>query len=181
MTKHFDSHSSLREKILDGVNILADNVGSTLGPKGWNVILADKSGNAPIVTKDGVTVAKFVDFEDPVKNAAAQIIKQAASQTNDNAGDGTTTSTVLARAILDGAQKYLVAGVSPTELKRGMDAAVKEINLKLKDMSDEVTSLEQVEYIATISANGDKSVGKLISMAVDNAGDDGAITIEDGN
>ena len=180
MTKHFDSHSSLHEKILDGVNILADNVGSTLGPRGRNVILADKSGASPIVTKDGVTVAKFIEFEDPIKNAAAQILKQAASQTNAYAGDGTTTSTVLARAILDEAQKYLVAGVSPTELKRGMDSAVKEINLKLKDMSDEVTSLEQVEYIATISANGDKSVGKLISMAVDNAGDDGAITIEDG-
>lgn len=112
MTKQFQHGNQLHEKILNGVNKLADNVASTLGPKGRNVILHKKGGN-PVVTKDGVTVAKFVEFEDPFENVGAQIIKQAADQTNTNAGDGTTTSTVLARDILNKAQKYLAAGTSP--------------------------------------------------------------------
>ena len=123
MTKKFCSDSPLHDGILRGVNTLADNVASTLGPRGRNVILHKKDCN-PIITKDGVTIASFVELEDPFENAAAQIIKQAASQTNDDAGDGTTTATVLARAILNRSQKYLNAGVSPVELKRGMDKAV---------------------------------------------------------
>ena len=112
MTKHYDSGSSMNQKILSGVNILADNVASTLGPRGRNVILQEK-GKRPIITKDGVTVAEFVDLEDPFENAGVQIIKQAAAQTNLDAGDGTTTSTVLSRAILNEAQKYISSGIPP--------------------------------------------------------------------
>ena len=179
MTKQFQHGNQLHEKILKGVNTLADNVASTLGPKGRNVILHKKGGN-PIVTKDGVTVAKFVDFEDPFENVGAQIIKQAADQTNNNAGDGTTTSTVLARDILNRAQKYLAAGTSPVELKRGMDKAVKGIVHNLQELSTPVRSREDIEHIATISANGDKTIGKLIGMAIDSAGNDGSVTVEEG-
>ncbi len=179
MTKQFQHGNQLHEKILNGVNKLADNVASTLGPKGRNVILHKKGGN-PVVTKDGVTVAKFVEFEDPFENVGAQIIKQAADQTNTNAGDGTTTSTVLARDILNKAQKYLAAGTSPVELKRGMDKAVKQIVENLGELSTPVRSREDIEHIATISANGDKTIGKLIGMAVDSAGSDGSVTVEEG-
>lgn len=178
MTKQFENGSALQKKILKGVNTLADNVASTLGPKGRNVIL-HKPGKNPIVTKDGVTVAQFVEFDDPFENAGAQIIKQAAAQTNLIAGDGTTTSTVLAREILNKAQKYLAAGTSPVELKRGMDKAVKEIVAELSKMSKPITSQEDIEHIATISANGDTTIGKLIGMAVDSAGNDGSVTVEE--
>jgi len=134
----------------------------------------------PIITKDGVTVANFVDFENPFENAAAQIVKQAASQTNSMAGDGTTTSIVLARSILNNSQKYLAAGASPVDLKRGMDKAVMGIIGNLKEMSHPISSSEDIEHIATISANGDESIGRMIAMAVDQAGKDGAITIEEG-
>ena len=177
MVKHYEKGKALHEKILEGVNTLADNVASTLGPKGRNVILYRKDGS-PIVTKDGVTVAQFVELTDPIKNVGAQIIKQASSQTNQNAGDGTTTSTVLAREILSKAQKYLAAGSSPIELKRGLDKAVDLIVGNLKGMSTLVSSVEDIEHIATVSANGDEQIGKLISMAVDQAGKDGAITVE---
>ena len=177
MTKHYEKGKALHEKIIQGVNILADNVASTLGPRGRNVILYKKDG-IPIVTKDGVTVAEFVELKDPIQNVGAQIIKQASSQTNQNAGDGTTTSTVLAREILSKAQKYLAAGSSPIELKRGLDKAVELIVGNLKSMSTLVTSAEDIRHIATVSANGDEGIGKLISMAVDQAGKDGAITVE---
>ena len=134
MTKHYSSNTTLSEQLLEGVNKLADNVASTLGPRGRNVIL-QKKDRAPIVTKDGVTIARFVDFEDPVQNAAAQIIKQASSQTNNDAGDGTTTATVLARAILNQSQKYLAAGASPVELKRGMDKTVAAVVENLKGLA----------------------------------------------
>ena len=124
--KKYNNGNELGEKILSGVNKLANNVASTMGPGGRNVILHQKGSN-PIITKDGVTVAKFVEFEDPFENAAAQIIKQASEQTNSLAGDGTTTATVLARAILTNAQKYLKAGSNPVELKRGIDAAVEVV------------------------------------------------------
>ena len=132
IVKHYQNGGALQASILDGVNELADNVASTLGPKGRNVIL-HKKGTNPIITKDGVTVAKFVSFDEPFKNVGAQIIKQAASQTNTKAGDGTTTSTVLARTILNTAQKYLVAGASPIELKRGMDKSVESILEKIDE------------------------------------------------
>mgnify|MGYP000321242920 FL=1 len=179
MTKHYSSGRALHEKLLEGINELADNVASTLGPRGRNVIL-HKEGHSPIVTKDGVTVANFINFEDPIKNVGAEILKQAASNTNVSAGDGTTTSTVLARAILQQAQKYLVAGSSPVELKRGMDKTVEAIVGNIKGLSRPVETQEDIRHVATISANNDKSIGDLITMAVDQAGKDGAISVEDG-
>ena len=173
----YDSHESLQKKILEGANTLADNVAATLGPRGRNVILQEK-GKDPFITKDGVTVARFVYFEDEVKNSGAQIIKQAAIKTNADAGDGTTTSTVLARAILNHAQKYITAGVSPIELKRGMDRAVEAISNKLTELSSPVKSVDDISHIATISANNDTSIGNLIALAVDRVGKDGSVTIE---
>jgi chaperonin GroEL len=178
MSRHYESGTGLNQKILSGVNKLADNVASTLGPKGRNVILYQKGGT-PIVTKDGVTVARFVEFDDPFENVGAQIIKQAAQNTNTNAGDGTTTSTVLAREILVQAQKYLATGVSPIELKRGMDKAVTEIVKNLDELSIPVSSLQDIKHIATISANGDEAIGELVATAIDLVGKDGSITIEE--
>ena len=179
MARQYCSHSELQQKVLNGVNTLADNVASTLGPRGRNVIL-HQNGYSPVITKDGVTVAKFVKLEDPVEDAAVQIIKQAASQTNDEAGDGTTTATVLAREIVVQAQRYLTAGASPGELKRGMDKAMSEISRYIKEeLAQPITSEEDIEHVASISANGDRSIGKLIAMAVDRAGKDGTITVEE--
>mgnify|MGYP003130088387 CR=1 FL=1 len=121
MSKKYNNGSSLNEKILKGMNVLADNVGTTLGPKGRNVILYDKKQNIPVITKDGVTIAKFVELEDPFENVGVQILKQAAEQSANKAGDGTTTATVLARAILNKAQRYITAGASPVELKLEME------------------------------------------------------------
>ena len=178
MTKHYNSGASLSNKILNGVNILTDNVASTLGPKGRNVILQEPGTN-PVITKDGVTVAQFVTLDDPFENAAAEVIKQAAAQTNSMAGDGTTTATVLAREVLRESQRYITSGVSPVELKRGMDSAVKSIVNTLKEMAQEISSVEEVANIATISANNDEVIGELVATAVDKAGKNGAITIEE--
>ena len=178
MRKKYDSGNSLNQKILDGVNILADNVAATYGPRGRNVILQEV-GKRPIVTKDGVTVAGFVDLDDPMENVGVQIIKQAAAATNNDAGDGTTTATILARAILNKAQRYLSAGSSPIELKRGMDAATKAITDRLTELSRPIMSQDDIEHIATISANGDHGIGQLIATAVDQVGKDGAITVEE--
>ncbi len=174
----FESRNELNAKVLKGVNTLADNVAATLGPKGRNVILHQK-GKDPIITKDGVTVSDFVYLDDEFENAAAQILKQATSQTNTMAGDGTTTATVLAREILVGAQRYITAGASPTELKRGVDVAVEAVVNDLKDRASHVESLADVENIATISANNDRAIGALVATAVDKAGKDGALTIEE--
>ena len=176
--KKYNNGNELGEKILSGVNKLANNVASTMGPGGRNVILHQKGSN-PIITKDGVTVAKFVEFEDPFENAAAQIIKQASEQTNSLAGDGTTTATVLARAILTNAQKYLKAGSNPVELKRGIDAAVEVVVDSVSEQSKPISSEEDIANIATISANGDTSIGTLVAKAVDLVGKDGAITIQE--
>tara|TARA_R110000824_G_scaffold555_4_gene3588 strand:- start:5117 stop:6697 length:1581 start_codon:yes stop_codon:yes gene_type:complete len=177
--KQYNNGQELNAKILKGVDILADNVGSTLGPRGRNVILFHKTQGTPVITKDGATVADFVELEDPFENVGAQIIKQAASQTNNTAGDGTTTSTVLARAILKRAQKYLMAGASPIELKRGIDKAVTAIIVRLKDDATPIRSEEDIRHIATISANNDKAIGTLIANAVDSAGKDGSIIVEE--
>jgi chaperonin GroEL len=163
---------------MKGVNVLADNVASTLGPKGRNVLLQEK-GKTPFITKDGVTVAHFVALEDPFENAGVQIIKQAAVETNNTAGDGTTTSTVLARAILREAQKYVASGVSPYDLQRGIELATKEITQRLKELAEPVRSTDEITHVATISANNDESIGKLIALAVDRVGQDGSITIEE--
>ena len=178
MSKVYSSDLDLQQKILNGVNKLADNVAVTLGPKGRNVILSRKEGN-PVITKDGVTVANFVDLEDPIENAGSRILKQAASETNSIAGDGTTTSTVLARDIIRNSQKYLIAGASPIELKRGMDRALEQVVKKINDISRPVESVEDVESIASISANNDKKIGKLIASAVDKVGHEGSILIEE--
>ena len=174
----YDFDESLQKKILEGANILADNVATTLGPRGRNVILQEKN-KTPFITKDGVTVAKFVFFEDPVMNSSAQIIKQAAIKTNSDAGDGTTTSTVLARSILNHAQKYIISGVSPIELKRGMDLAGQAICDKLVESAQPIKSIDDISHIATISANNDKSIGQLVAMAVDRVGKDGSVTIQE--
>lgn len=172
------ARATLSAKVLRGTNILADSVAATLGPKGRNVILQEKGKN-PFITKDGVTVAAFVHLDDEFENAAVQILKQAASATNAAAGDGTTTATVLARAILEGAQRYIIAGASPVEIRRGIDVAVEQIVNNLKDMATHIETLADVENIASISANNDRVVGKLIATAIDKAGKDGTVTIEE--
>jgi len=178
LTKHYDSGSEMSQRILEGVNTLADNVASTLGPRGRNVILQENK-KRPIITKDGVTVADFVDLEDPVSNAGAQIIKQAAAQTNIDAGDGTTTATVLARAILVESQRFISSGVPPIELQRGIEKATSAIVDRLRDLSRPIMSEEDIAHVASISANNDKLIGSLISKAVNAAGKDGAITVEE--
>lgn len=180
MSKVYDSNLSLIKKIASGVNLLADNVGATLGPKGRNVIL-QKTGERPVITKDGVTVASFVSVEDPFENLGIQVVKQASQVTAEEAGDGTTTSTMIARGIVDKSTKHLIAGVSPTEIKRGMDAATEEILNNLTETATPLNSFEQVHNIAVISANGDERLGGLIAQAIDQVGKHGAITIEPAN
>lgn len=176
--KQYCNGRDLNEAILKGVDTLADNVVSTLGPRGRNVILQEK-GKTPIITKDGATISNFIDLSDPFQNLGAQIIKQASQQTATQAGDGTTTSIVLARAILREAQKYITSGVSPVELKRGIDKAAEYIVKRIQEISTPISSEEDIEHIATISANNDKVIGKLIATAVDKVGKDGSITIEE--
>jgi chaperonin GroEL len=176
--KHYAKGQELQQKLSKGVDILADNVCSTLGPKGRNVILKGREGN-PIITKDGVTIANFIDLEDPVENLAAQIVKQAASKTNQVAGDGTTTSTVLTRAIYKKALKYVNSGAAPVDLKRGMDKARGDIVDIIKQNATKVSSMENLKHVATISANGDKVIGDLLATAIEQAGVDGGIKIED--
>ena len=149
-----------------------------MGPRGRNVILHQEGSN-PIITKDGVTVAKFVDLEDPFENVGVQILKQVADQTNTDAGDGTTTSTVLARAIYNNAQKYIASGICPVEIKRGMDKAVAQVLNILKEDPSLSSPRKIIKHVATISANGDKVIGDLIATAIDQAGKDGAITVEE--
>ncbi len=178
MSRAYDDNQTLQQKIIKGANVLADNVASTLGPKGRNVLLKEKD-KQPFITKDGVTVAAFVALEDPFENAGAQILRQAAIETNNEAGDGTTTSTVLARAILRESQRFIASGVSPIELQRGIDLAVREVVSNLNEMAQPVKSVAEIEHVATISANNDASIGKLIATAVDKVGQDGSITIEE--
>jgi len=178
MTKQYLSKQSLQEKLTSGVNKLTDNVAATYGPRGRNVIL-HKAGKNPIITKDGVTVAEFVDLEDPFENTAAQIIKQASAKTAQDAGDGTTTSTILARSIFENAQKYIASGVPPTEIKRGVDKAVEVVVKNLAEIATKIKSKDDIQNIATISANGDLVIGELIAKAVDLVGKDGAITIQE--
>ena len=178
MSRAYDNEQTLQQKIMTGANVLADNVASTLGPRGRNVLLKEKGGT-PFVTKDGVTVAAFVELEDPFENAAAQIIKQAAVETNNNAVDGTTTATVLARAIIREAQKYRASGMCPVELQRGIHLATKEVVTSLENMATPIKDIDDIRHIATISANNDRTIGELIALAIDRIGQDGAITIEE--
>lgn len=178
MSRAYSDNQTLQQKIIKGVNTLADNVASTLGPRGRNVLLQEQ-GQTPFITKDGVTVAQFVALEDPFENAGAQIIRQAAIETNNEAGDGTTTSIVLARAILRESQRFITSGISPTELQRGIDIATKEVVSNLEKLAIPVTSINDIEQIGTISANNDPTIGKLIATALDKVGQDGSITIEE--
>jgi len=180
VSKLYDDNTSLIKKIGKGVDTLADNVGATLGPKGRNVIL-QKKGERPIITKDGVTVASFIEVEDPFENLGVMVIKQAAQATAEEAGDGTTTSTILARSIVRQATKHLLADAAPVELKRGMDKAVKAVVERLDEASVSVSSIEDIKHVATISANGDTVLGNLIAEAIDKVGKDGAISIEPAN
>jgi chaperonin GroEL len=168
-----------RNKIVQGVNILADAVEVTLGPKGRNVVI-ERSFGAPLITKDGVTVAKEIELSDKVQNIGAQLVKDVASKTNDSAGDGTTTATVLARAIVHEGMKFVVAGMNPADIKRGIDKAVIAIVEQLKLLSKPCTTSKEIAQVATISANSDASVGEIIATAMEKVGKEGVITIEDG-
>jgi chaperonin GroEL len=167
-----------RQRLLRGVDILADAVKVTLGPKGRNVVL-DKSFGAPRITKDGVTVAKEIELADKFENLGAQLLREVASKTNDNAGDGTTTATVLAQAIVREGAKAVAAGLNPLDLKRGIDKAVAAILDELKKRSKKITTPEETAQVATISANGEADIGKIISEAVQRVGGDGVITVEE--
>jgi len=171
---------SARSQMLDGVNILADAVRVTLGPKGRNVVL-DKSFGAPTVTKDGVSVAKEIELENKFENMGAQMIKQVASQTNDEAGDGTTTATVLAQSIVNEGNKAVAAGMNPMDLKRGIDKAVAAAVDHVRDLSVPCTDNKAIAQVGTISANGDLAVGEIIAEAMEKVGKEGVITVEEGS
>ena len=169
---------SARSKMLDGVNTLADAVKVTLGPKGRNVVL-DKAFGAPRVTKDGVSVAKEIELEDKFENMGAQMLREVASKTNDVAGDGTTTATVLAQAIVNEGAKSVAAGMNPMDLKRGIDSAVSKVVDKLHAMSKDISTNEEVAQVGTISANGEVEIGSMIAEAMQRVGNNGVITVEE--
>lgn len=162
-----------------GVNTLADTVKVTLGPRGRNVLI-DKTYGSPLITKDGVSVAREIDLEDNMENMGAQVIKQASIRTAEEAGDGTTSATVMAQALFNGAYKMVQTGFSPIPMKRGMDRAVKEAVLYLNHLSREVDSTELVKWVATISSNGDEALGELIAEAMEKVGKGGVISVEEG-
>src|SRR6266567_2120840 len=167
-----------REKLLRGVDILADAVKVTLGPKGRNVVI-EKSYGAPRTTKDGVTVAKEIELADKFENMGAQMVREVASKTNDTAGDGTTTATVLAQAIVREGSKSVAAGKNPMDMKRGIEKAVEAVVADLKRRSKKVKSNEEIGQVGTISANGDKTIGKMIAEAMAKVGNEGVITVEE--
>src|SRR3970040_2744180 len=169
-----------RNRMLRGVNILADAVKITLGPKGRNVVL-DKSFGAPTVTKDGVSVAKEIELKDKYENMGAQMVKEVASKTSDVAGDGTTTATVLAQAMLREGLKSVAAGMNPMDLKRGIDKAVIAAVEALKKISRPCSDNKEIAQVGTISANSDESIGQIIAEAMDKVGKEGVITVEEGS
>src|SRR5215213_2578228 len=168
-----------RARMVEGVNILANAVKVTLGPKGRNVVL-ERSFGAPTVTKDGVSVAKEIELKDKLQNMGAQMVKEVASKTSDIAGDGTTTATVLAQAIVREGMKYVAAGMNPMDLKRGIDKAVTALVEQLKQQSKPTTTSKEIAQVGTISANSDDDVGQIIANAMDKVGKEGVITVEDG-
>ncbi len=178
MAKELKYSEDARGSILHGVNSLANAVKVTLGPKGRNVVI-QKSFGAPSVTKDGVTVAKEIELENNFENMGAQMVKEVAQKTNDDAGDGTTTATVLAQAVYREGVKFVTAGHNPMELKKGIDAAVATVVAELKKSSKKVESKEEISQVGTISANNDKEVGSLLAEAMEKVGNDGVITIEE--
>ena len=172
-------HEDARHKLLEGVNILANAVKATLGPKGRNVVL-ERSFGAPTITKDGVSVAKEIELKDKFHNMGAQMVKEVASKTSDVAGDGTTTATVLAQAIVREGMKYVAAGMNAMDLKRGVDKAVEAVVEELKKISKPTTTSKEIAQVGAISANLDEGIGKIISDAMDKVGKEGVITVEDG-
>jgi chaperonin GroEL len=180
MAKDIKFGDSARQKLLAGVNVLADAVRVTLGPKGRNVIL-DKSFGAPTVTKDGVSVAKEIELEDKFENMGAQMVKEVASQTSDIAGDGTTTATVLAQSILNEGLKSVAAGMNPMDLKRGVDKAIVAMVKEVEALAAPCTDAKAIAQVGTISANSDEAVGAIIAEAMDKVGKEGVITVEDGS
>jgi len=178
-TKEIRHGAAARAAMLNGANRLADAVGVTLGPKGRNVVI-EQSFGPPKVTKDGVTVAKAIEFKDKNVNVGAALMKQVASKTNDLAGDGTTTSTVLARAIFREGTKAVVAGMNPMDLKRGIDAAVKVVLEDLQNRAKPISSPEEIKQVATIASNGDIAIGQMIAEAFEKVGKDGTITVSEG-
>ena len=171
---------SARKKMLVGVNVLADAVKATLGPKGRNVVL-DRSFGAPLITKDGVSVAKEIELKDKFENMGAQLVKDVASKANDAAGDGTTTATVLAQAIVNEGLKSVAAGMNPMDLKRGIDKATAAIVAQLKDLAKPCTDTKAIAQVGTISANSDNSIGDIIAEAMEKVGKEGVITVEEGS
>ena len=178
MAKDVKFSDSARQLMLDGVNVLADAVKVTLGPKGRNVVL-DKSFGAPTVTKDGVSVAKEVELQDKFENMGAQMVKEVASKTNDEAGDGTTTATILAQAIVKEGVKYVTAGMNPMDLKRGIDKAVTKAVESIQSMSEPCADSTAIAQVGTISANSDGEVGDIIAEAMEKVGKEGVITVEE--
>jgi len=169
-----------RAKMLNGVNVLANAVKVTLGPKGRNVVL-EKSFGAPAITKDGVSVAKEIELADKFENMGAQMVKEVSSQTSDIAGDGTTTATVLAQAMVREGLKAVAAGMNPMDLKRGMDKAVKAVVENLRGMSKPCADDKEIAQVGSISANSDASIGDIIAGAMEKVGKEGVITVEDGS
>src|ERR1700687_652150 len=167
-----------RERMLRGVDILANAVKVTLGPKGRNVVL-DKSFGAPRITKDGVTVAKEIELADKFENMGAQMVKEVASKTSDQAGDGTTTATVLAQAIVREGAKAVAAGLNPMDLKRGIDVAVDAVVQDIKSRSKKISTSEEIAQVGTISANGEREIGEMIAKAMQKVGNEGVITVEE--
>src|ERR1700676_4056346 len=165
-----------RAKMVEGVNILANAVKVTLGPKGRNVVL-ERSFGGPTVTKDGVSVAKEIELKDKLQNMGAQMVKEVASRTSDNAGDGTTTATVLAQSIVTEGLKYVASGMNPMDLKRGVDKAVHKIVDEIKNSAKKVTTNDEIAQVGAISANGDKEVGDMIARAMKQVGNEGVITV----
>lgn len=178
MAKNINFDTTARQKLKKGVDKLADAVKVTLGPKGRNVIL-DKKFGAPTITKDGVSVAKEIELKDPIENMGAQLVKEVASKTADDAGDGTTTATVLTQAIFAQGLKNVAAGANPMDLKRGIDKAVTAVVANLKNQSKIISSSNEISQVATISANNDFEIGKMIADAMEKVGKDGVITVEE--
>jgi chaperonin GroEL len=170
--------SDARDRMLRGVNILANAVKVTLGPKGRNVVI-EKSFGAPRSTKDGVSVAKEIELSDRFENLGAQLIREVASKTNDKAGDGTTTATVLAQAIVVEGLKSVAAGMNPMDLKRGVDKAVAKVIEEIKSSAKKVSANSEIAQVGTISANGDVEVGEMIARAMEKVGNEGVITVEE--
>src|SRR5471032_1527945 len=167
-----------RDRMMNGINVLANAVRVTLGPKGRNVVL-DKSYGAPRITKDGVTVAKEIELEDKFENMGAQMVREVAQKTNDIAGDGTTTATVLAHSIVKEGAKSVAAGMNPMDLKRGIDMAVIEAVSDLKRRSKKIKTSEEISQVGTIAANGDAEIGRFLADAMKKVGNEGVITVEE--